>query len=59
MNKIKWKKIVTCCYVVYLLSLIIFLPVMAVIYFFSEAMYKEAYYKTFKKYHQEFWRSKR
>jgi len=47
MNKIKWKKIVTCCYVV------------AVIYFFSEAMYKEAYYKTFKKYHQEFWRSKR
>jgi len=54
-----WKKIVTCCYIVYLLSLIIMLPIILPIimitYFFTEQIYKEIYYKTFKKYHQEFW----
>ena len=58
MKWFNWKKIVTCCYPIYLIAFIISLPIMAIIIFFESEMYKEAYYKTFKKYNKEFKRSK-
>ena len=49
-----FRKFATSCYVIYFILATIIIPVVALILFFSEGIYKEWSYKSFKKYRNEF-----
>lgn len=53
-----WRKIVTCCYPMYIIALVTLLPIMAIVYFFEEGKYLEASYRKYKECRQEFWKKR-